>query len=85
MCPRKTFCLACPPLSAEGLGFLLLCEQGDQGRLSGGGVEAGTLAGRLHGWLGQSWGWSVFSALDQVLAGDPDSPDLGLNVTHLGG
>ena len=45
-------------------------------------MEAGTLAGRLHGWLGQSWGWSVFSALDQVLAGDPDSPDLGLNVTH---
>ena len=48
---------------------MLLCEQGDQGRLSGGGVEAGTLAGKLRGWLGQSWGWSVFSALDQVLAG----------------
>lgn len=42
---------ASPPFSAEGLGFLLLCEQGDQGRLSGGGVEAGTLAGWLHGLL----------------------------------
>ena len=31
---------------------------------------------------GHGWSWSVFSALDPVLARDPDSSGLGLNVTH---
>ena len=51
MCACKTLPLAPPRFSAERLGFLLLCEQGGQGRRSGGGVEAGTLAGWLPGLL----------------------------------
>lgn len=71
-----------PSFLSRGSGFLVLCEQGDQGRLSGGGVEAGTLAGWLHGLLGARLELVCVLSLDPVLARDPDSSGLGLNVTH---
>ena len=52
---------------------MLLSEQGDQVSVSGNGVEIATLAGSLLSCLGcgQPWSWSVLSALDHVLVGDP--------------
>ena len=57
----QTNCLVSPLLSTESLGFLLLSEQGDQGRLSRGGVEVGALAESLQGYLGGSTGAELCS------------------------
>ena len=54
----QTSCLVSPPLSAGGLSFLMLS---DQGALSGGGVETVALSGRLHGGLGGSAGAGLCS------------------------
>lgn len=53
-------------LSAEGMSFLKLCEQGDQGRLPG-----GDSIWKVHGWLGAGLELVCSQPLDHDIAGDP--------------
>ena len=58
----QTFCLMFSPLP-ESLDFLQQSEQDDRDSISGGDVEAGALAGRLPGWLGEALASFLFLKL----------------------